>query len=89
MKGERMNRRDSYADLDKWRTTCAQQKRRYYGSTAFAKNHHQPWTTAEIEAIMAREVTDRELSRLLGRSVGAIQTMRNKLKKGIDNGRKA
>lgn len=79
-KGAVLNRRESYADLGKWRMTCNRQRARYYGKTAFAAHHNERWTDGELAAVMAHEVTDRELAARLGRSIGAIQTMRSRLK---------
>ena len=58
------------------------QKKRYYSRTAFAENGWNRWTENEIDIVMKHEIPDREISKLLGRSVTAIQLMRCKEKKG-------
>lgn len=44
----------------------------------------RPWTLSEIKIILAQDVTDRELSRRLNRSVQSIQVMRCRAKKQGD-----
>ncbi len=62
--------------------------RMYYAKTEDAINKNMLWTQEEIEAILAHEVSDTELSAQLGRSVKSIQVKRSKLKaegeKGYD-----
>lgn len=54
--------------------------KKYYARTAFSKNYYKPWNETEEKLIMRHEVPDRELSELLGRSVGSIQHKRARLK---------
>ena len=44
-------------------------------------NHNQIWTTGDIILITVGKFTDRELHKLIGRSVAAIQKMRWRMKK--------
>ena len=44
----------------------------------------RPWTDDEDRQVLAREVSDRELSFVLDRSVRAIQHRRHRLKQGSD-----
>ena len=85
-----MNRKNSYRDMEKFRKTREEQKSRYYGKTQDAENRGQPWTADEMIAILNKSKTDTELSKEMGRSVKAIQVMRSRAKKrleeGIDNG---
>lgn len=61
--------------------------RRYYARTAFAPNHRKPWSESDERTVMRHELPDRELSRILGRSVNAIQHKRRQLKAaGYDSG---
>ena len=46
------------------------------------QNHYQRWTITDINLILFSPLTDRELHRLIGRSLHAIQVMRDKMKKG-------
>lgn len=83
-----MNRKSDYKNIDKWRKTCRKQKNKYYGKTAFAENHHKPWTEEEIDIVMRHEVPDCMISETIGRSMGAIQirrTVENK-KRSVNNG---
>lgn len=73
-----MNRKDGYADLDKWRETCKRQTYRYYNKTANAPNSYNRLTLAEIQMILEHKMTDHELSKILGRSVRAIQVARSR-----------
>ena len=57
-------------------------KRRYYAESAFAPRHGEPWKSSEEAAVLDHELTDRELSAKLGRSVSSIQKKRHLLKKG-------
>ena len=78
-----MNRQNQYVDINKWRATCREQKRRYYGRTANAKNSKNRYTPEETEMILSHEVTDHELAKLLGRSVAAIQIHRHKCRQKL------
>ena len=72
-----MNNKNCYKDMEKWSEACHRQRLRYYRQTAFAENHQQPWSDKEIEIVMAHEMPDRSISKLIGRSVGAIQHKRH------------
>ncbi len=58
-------------------------KQRYYNQ--FNNNNAQrreKWTAGDINLIIEKETSDRNLSKLLGRSVLAIQVKRSSLKNG-------
>lgn len=76
-----MNRKENYKDKEKYRQTRNRQKRRYYGKTKDAPNTGKPWTEEELAIIIDHQITDTEISSIIGRSVGAIQGMRHKYKK--------
>lgn len=78
-----MLRKSNYRDLDKWRKTKREQKKRYYEKTRNGRNHRQRWAMREINMVMEHKITDTELATLIGRSVGSIQIMRSKQKKSI------
>lgn len=63
---------------EKWNES----KKRYYQQTQDADNHKERWTEEEIDLIIKHEVRDMELSKILKRSVKAIQVMRSKVKGG-------
>ena len=70
-----------YADKEKYRKYRNGYNSRYYARTQNAPNKRQRWTLHDMDMIIKREVSDTELSKLLGRSVRAIQMKRQKLKK--------
>ena len=70
----------------RWRkkhpSTWQKGKSRYYKkSEEKAHNKRQRWTVYDINLIISKNgKTDTEIAGLIGRSVGAIQVMRNRLK---------
>ena len=78
-----MNRKNQYKNLDKWREARNRSRKKNYGKTAYAPNYKKAWTTKEIEVVMKHEVTDFEISQLIGRSVASIQQKRYQLNKVI------
>ena len=72
-------RREGYRDMERYRRTRNEQRKRYYDKTA----GYQPrkWTAEEEVMVLAHIVTDTELSKRIQRSVRAIQVHRCKLKK--------
>ena len=71
-----MNRKKYYKNIEKWRETCHKQRLKYYRKTAYSENHRKPWTNEEIEIVMAHELPDHSISKIIGRSVEAIQLKR-------------
>ena len=55
-------------------------KPRYYRGWEEAKNRRTKWTAEESNLVLTFAGTDRELSAAIGRSIGAIQHRRNRLK---------
>ena len=55
--------------------------KRYYARTQYAVNHYKRWTEEELRLVLAHEVSDTDLAKLLNRSVGAIQRIRWRFKK--------
>lgn len=74
-------RKELYKDMEKWRATNNKYMKKYYGRTANASNGGNPWTEEEIEIVLKHEKTDTELSKILKRSVRAIQICRSRNKK--------
>lgn len=61
-------------------------KRKYYKQ--FQKNvcnNNQIWSLFDIAIVTGKFDSDRNLSKQLGRSVGAIQSLRGRLKRRISN----
>lgn len=75
------NRKYGYKDLKKWRKTTQSQKKKYYQKTQDAPNRNERYTDYECEMILKHEISDTELSKMIGHSVQAIQSKRNKLNK--------
>ncbi len=73
------NRKNKYADMDKYRKTRKEQNRKYYKKTA-SVYPRKIWTLEEEKMVMEHSIPDSELSKLICRSVGAIQKRRNFLK---------
>lgn len=77
-----------YRDKEKYRKYHNGYNRRYYRRTQNAENSKQTWSDREIEIIMARESSDREIAEQIGRSVNAIQIKRHRMTmRGADDGR--
>lgn len=68
--------------MKRFKKTCRQQKRRYYGKTAFLYEKRN-WTIVEDNMVLEHKMPDVVLSEKIHRSVGAIQKRRWKLKKKI------
>ena len=77
-----MLRKEKYRDMNKYRETRNAQKLRYFRKTQGGENTGKKWTRDDIVMIMESRITDTELAHSIGRSVGAIQTMRSKIKNG-------
>lgn len=73
--------KQNYRDMEKYQNYSRRMKRTYYGKTKNSANSHQRWTVREIEIVMAHEMTDMEISKLIGRSVGSIQVARWRMQK--------
>lgn len=72
----------TFADSDKARAYRNRQRKINYDRDGSDRRHsHKPWLRYEVEMILDREYSDRELARILGRSVEAIQVKRCNLKK--------
>lgn len=69
----------------KYRQTHVKQRnldrQRYYGKYRMNNfNKRVRWTIEHIEMVLAHTIPDSQLSKLIGRSVGAIQKIRGKMK---------
>lgn len=70
-----------YADTDKARAYRNRQRKiNYDRDGSDRRNGNKPWSRHEIDMILERRLTDREVARIIGRSVRAIQVKRYKLK---------
>lgn len=78
-----MKCKSDYKDLDKYRNYRNRSKARYRARTGSYSYKPREWTKEELQMVQAHEITDRELSKKINRSVAAIQGARYKLKKGI------
>lgn len=76
----------SFADSDKARKYRNRQRKiNYDRDGSDRRRSHRPWLRYEVEMILERRLTDREVARILGRSVAAIQVKRAKLKRERGN----
>lgn len=73
-------RKCRYKDLDKWRKTKNAYNKRYYTLKDTDTNNGKTWKINDIELIMEHKFTDRELSKILNRSIRAIHVKRSKIK---------
>lgn len=73
------NRKSNYTDMDRYRRTRNEQRKRYYQKTA-GKYPMRGWTDEEDLMVINHEIADTRLSELIQRSVSAIQSRRCKLK---------
>lgn len=71
-------RKRDYADIEKWRNTVTTYNRKYYQSTSYARNSYKKWTQ-EDRIVLEHTIPDREISKLLGRSMKAIIQRRHNL----------
>ena len=74
-----MKCKNKYADPEKYRQYHNKSFQRYYSKTAIYKPHR--YTAEEDELVLKHDITDHELSDLIGHSVKSIQVRRWKLKK--------
>lgn len=74
-------RKSGYRDLDKLRITRTNYNRRYYQRTSV----YQPrkWSDEEIEMLFDDDISDRELSEKIGRSMKSIVLKRSRVRKNI------
>jgi len=75
--GYERNKRWRKKNPEKWLAT----KNRYYRKFQDVPNKNQRWTVEDIDFVVdnADRLPDRVISRLIGRSLGAIQTMRYRI----------
>lgn len=75
---------------DSWSEEKKRIKRNEYRKRNYDKGHVPPdyrrWTDEEIKIVLDHSVTDREISKMIHRSVRCIQAIRyRKRKRGINN----
>lgn len=56
-------------------------EKKYYNKTTNAKNRYSRWSKEEDNLVIKHNIPDRELSKILGRSMKAINVRRAKLKR--------
>ena len=79
-----MKARKSYKDQDKFRKYRNRYKKRYASRRNFSDGKYKHLTTREMEIVLAHEITDTEIAKMLNRSIVAVQMKRHKLKKEIE-----
>ena len=79
-----MLRKSNYRDMEKYKKTKREQQKRYYHKTQDALNKRKHWDDEETDLVIKHEISDTELSKLLKRSVKAIQLRRHRFRMGND-----
>lgn len=74
-----MKCKKNYKDMKKYKAYKRRNDRRYYAKTATYEKVE--WTPEQEELVLKHEMTDTQLSNLIGHSVKAIQIKRCRLKK--------
>ena len=70
---------------EKWREGV----RRYYRKSQDAPNRKERWSKEDIKLVMEHKMPDSELSKLIGRSVQAIQVQRSRNNGTRNRGKKS
>lgn len=74
-----------YKNREKFREVTKKYKRRYRARTGANRYGRKSWTIEDDRRVLEHNISDRELSKEILRSVGAIQHRRYRLKNGLDN----
>lgn len=72
--------------VDEARRRYYESKKKNYSQTVEAVNRRKHLVDKELLMILNHDISDRELSKIIGRSVQSIQTKRSKLKAKQSNG---
>jgi len=70
--------------MERYKEYKRNSKKRNYAIGRIGSVRHK-WTEEEIELMLETKLTDRELSKIIQHSVGAIQAKRHKLKMEVNN----
>lgn len=73
--------RKTYKDMDKYNDYVNRNRKANYQKGNFSDGTARPYTLDEMELILEHSMSDRELAKLLKRSVQSIQIKRCRLKK--------
>ena len=76
-----MKRRKDYKDQDRFRRYRNRYKNRYNAKRDYSGGKKNKWSEDEEKIVLAHEMTDTEIAKMLKRSINAIQVRRNLLKK--------
>jgi hypothetical protein len=76
-----MLRKKDYKDLTKYHETKREQQARYRNKNGASTYKIRGWTIEEDKLVMQQSMPDSELSKLIKRSLGSIQTRRWNLRK--------
>lgn len=79
-----MNRKECYADMERYAVTVRRQHKRYYSNRS--DGNHYAWTPLKLALLLYFPGTDTELHRHIGNSVHSIQVKRCELRKQIMKG---
>lgn len=76
----------TFADSEKARAYRNRQRKvNYDRDGSDRRNSYKPWLRYEVEMILDKKYSDREIARIIGRSVEAIQVKRCSLKRKKGN----
>ena len=75
-------RKSGYTDLEKWRKTVSRYNKKYYNKTALYLP--RKWTENEIQMLFDENISDRELSEKIHRSMKSIVLKRHRVRKETD-----
>lgn len=78
-----MKCKKKYKDMEKYKAYKRRVTKKYYDKTATYEKIK--WTPEQEELVLKHEITDTQLSNLIGHSVKAIQVRRSRLKNIMEN----
>lgn len=78
-------RKSDYKDIERYRELKRNQLKRFYAKTSYSSNYKKRYTAEEYKMIVDHNLTDMEISSLLGRSVNSIRKVRYRISKGLIN----
>lgn len=79
-----MNRKHKYKNLKKFAETKKAYQARWRERSGAGKYGRRRWTHKEDDIVLKKETTDREISKMIHRSIEAIQIRRVILKKKME-----
>ena len=72
--------RKRYNSYEQYKKQSQKDKEKYYGGSKRFSNGRRKWLPEEVEMIVAHEIPDVELAKILHRSIMSIQVKRCRIK---------